>query len=772
MASVKDVLNRWADSLELFVLESLNATPSSQQLRVIKDIDNGYNRISIKSGHGCFAKGTQVMKYDGTFCNVEDIVVGDQLMGDDSTRRNVLELYRGNETMYRFTLMDGVVYEFNESHILCLVATQTHGRQTAGDKVTVTVKDWLKWSDRKKRTHAFYRKPTTISYETVLPIDPYTLGVWLGDGSSSFDYIWLGDKKRDVLNKIDADFKADEKGCKKYKLNILQELKALNLINNKHIPIQYLQVNRSKRLELLAGLLDTDGSIDRFSYEWSTKSIKLAKDMQYLIKSVGCHATIKTKTVKGKDYYRLSIARNITQIPTVRLKTPQDTKRQRDNLHFGIKSVECLGMGNYYGFELDGNHKFLGADFSVLHNTGKSSLMAWVNLWVGLFKYDAKLPVTAPTAPQLRTLLLPEIAKWRERLPKELKREVEVQADKVVYGSGNVATARTARKEAPEGLQGFHASYLMWQVDEASGVPNTIFDVIEGSLTGGNDLVILTANPTRTNGYFYDTHNKNRSLWRCHTFNAEESENVSKESIERKKQQYGPDSDAYRVRVLGQFPRQNTNGLFDLADLEKAMNEEWAEWMEDGALVYAQDVARFGNDESIFCERQGMVVRDLITKQKQRTTELAAYIAYRDNEAKADGIIIDSIGVGGGVIDQLFSQGIDVIEGDVSAKASDSRYLNKRAEMYFALRDAIQRGLKLPNDEKLTEELLATSYTYTDAGKIKIVSKDEIKEELGRSPDRSDAVALTYYTPIASREFEQFQEHHISDTRVDDDCIW
>ena len=191
--------------------------------------------------------------------------------------------------------------------------------------------------------------------------------------------------------------------------------------------------------------------------------------------------------------------------------------------------------------DIDNGYK----DISVKsgHGTGKTTIMAWVILWVGLFKYDAKIPITAPTSAQLTRLLLPEVKKWQKNLPTELKESVEVLSDRITFSNDNFGIPRTARKGESEGLQGFHATFLLLIIDEASGVSDEVFEVVEGSLTGENYLRILMANPTRTVGYFYNTHNKNKKLWRTHTFNAEESENVSKDSIKRKKEEFGQDRD-------------------------------------------------------------------------------------------------------------------------------------------------------------------------------------------------------------------------------------
>ncbi|HOO51839.1 MAG TPA: Hint domain-containing homing endonuclease, partial [Alphaproteobacteria bacterium] len=130
--------------------------------------------MACSSGHGCFGRGTKVLMYGGTVKPVEMVCVGDQLMGDDGTPRNVLELKRGREELYRFEYMDakedGSYNIFNKSHILCLVTTQSHGSQVKGDYCEVTVRDWLNWSDRKRRTHAIYRKPVGFNKSRRLKI--------------------------------------------------------------------------------------------------------------------------------------------------------------------------------------------------------------------------------------------------------------------------------------------------------------------------------------------------------------------------------------------------------------------------------------------------------------------------------------------------------------------------------------------------------------------------------------------------------------------------
>jgi phage terminase large subunit len=404
--------------------------------------------------------------------------------------------------------------------------------------------------------------------------------------------------------------------------------------------------------------------------------------------------------------------------------------------------------------DIDNGYK----DISVKsgHGTGKTTVMAWIILWVGLFKYDAKIPITAPTSAQLTRLLLPEVKKWQKQLPLELRDSVEVLSDRITFANDNFGIPRTARKGESEGLQGFHATFLLWIIDEASGVSDEVFEVVEGSLTGENYLRILMANPTRTVGYFYNTHNKNKRLWRTHTFNAEESQNVSKESIERKKEEYGEDSDAYRVRVLGEFPLTNTDSLLTANEIYAAMRLKPEDVDRTGVFTYACDVARYGSDNSVRTKKRGYDIYDLKEWSGLSTMEYANIIA-RDVDAETsrpDAIFVDTIGVGAGVMDRLFERGFTAIDANVSMKADKlDVYQNKRAEMYFNLRDFIRKGGRIPYDEELAEELQVITYSYAEnSGKIQLMKKQEIKEELGRSPDKADSVALHFFSVIIPQD--------------------
>ncbi|ADV46430.1 terminase large subunit domain-containing protein [Nitratifractor salsuginis] len=378
------------------------------------------------------------------------------------------------------------------------------------------------------------------------------------------------------------------------------------------------------------------------------------------------------------------------------------------------------------------------------HGTGKTTLLAWIVLWWGLGREDAKIPMTAPTGHQLYDLLMPEIRKWREKMPVQYQNEVEVKTEKIDFANGNFAVPRTARKDQPEALQGFHATNLAFIIDEASGIPQVIFEVAEGAMTGESTLVIMAANPTRTEGYFYDSHHKNRWQWECFQFNAEESENVSKEWIEEKKRQYGEDSDVYRVRIKGEFPRQSSNAVFSLQEVDDATTREIVD--DSGAEVWGLDVADFGDDKSVLAKRKGKHFHEITARSGLTLPDLAGWLIYEYNQAKRKPavIFVDAIGIGSSLPAVCFEKGLDIVigvKGSNSASNSE-KYHNKRAEWYYNLKDLLEDG-KIPDDDELVGELMAQKYQISSTGKIQLVEKKEIKKELGRSPDKADACALT-----------------------------
>jgi len=376
-------------------LRELQETVVKTYVNHVEKVGTGGGLLELPCAFGkCLQIDTKILMYDGTIKMVQDIKVGDVLMGDDSKPRNVLSLATGRETMYKVVPIKGEGYVVNESHILSLKCATNHSKKfKKGQVVDISVLDYLKlpksFHDKGGVLYG-YRVPIDFE-EKILPVDPYMIGYWLGDGCSRTSKITSQDSS--VLHYFAHNLKKynlsliyqsqyDYSICGNHKLDnniFLNTLKKLNLIQNKHIPIIYKCNSKENRLKLLAGLIDSDGHlIKNGGFEISQKSELMIDDIIYLVRSLGfaCYKQIKKTswTYKGiKKYgnnFRITISGiGIENIPVLipRKKSPP-RKQIKDVLNYRIK-VEKLGVDNYYGFEIDGNKRFVLGDFTVTHNT-------------------------------------------------------------------------------------------------------------------------------------------------------------------------------------------------------------------------------------------------------------------------------------------------------------------------------------------------------------------------------------------------------------------
>lgn len=338
----------------------------------------------------CLGLGTKVIMYDGSIKRVEDIKVGDILMGDDSTPRNVLSVNSGQEMMYNIVQNKGITYRVNESHILSVMASRNQALSKHGDIIDIPLREYLAKTKKFQNNWKGYIAPIEFP-EKPITIPPYLLGIWLGDGTSAKPEITCPDKEiyqylKEYCNQNGyrlKEYRPQNKCCSfcivskdmKSK-NFVSELRNINVLNNKHIPDNYLVNSRENRLELLAGLLDTDGHYDGAGcYEITQKSKNLATQIKYLCNTLGFRAvmsekiaTIKSIGFKG-TYYRVSIVGDTYTIPCkVQRKKSPFKKRAIDHRLTGIKVIKDK-VDTYYGFTLDGNSRFLLEDCTVTHNT-------------------------------------------------------------------------------------------------------------------------------------------------------------------------------------------------------------------------------------------------------------------------------------------------------------------------------------------------------------------------------------------------------------------
>jgi len=353
--------------------------------------------IAARPGMGkCLGKGTNVVMFDGSLQKVEDICDGDLLMGDDSTPRTVLSIARGREKMYWIHQNKAMSYRVNESHILSLKRSRNEGNHLKGTVLNITVKDYLEKSDKFKSNYKGYKVAVEFD-EDFLSIEPYYLGLWLGDGHSYSQRITNIDQEViDYLNEYATRLESElvtyhqenrtpnhaivnrnKFISEEFTTCIQSELRQLDLIQNKHIPKQFLINSTSNRLQLIAGIIDSDGyyTSEFNCFEIVQKNEKLAKQIKFLCDSLGFRASLKKKKTGIKstgfigEAFRIRIFGNLDSIPTkIERKKARAWNATVDWKVTGIKVVEDI-VDDYYGFEIDGNRLFLLEDMTVTHNT-------------------------------------------------------------------------------------------------------------------------------------------------------------------------------------------------------------------------------------------------------------------------------------------------------------------------------------------------------------------------------------------------------------------
>jgi hypothetical protein len=393
------------------------------------------------------------------------------------------------------------------------------------------------------------------------------------------------------------------------------------------------------------------------------------------------------------------------------------------------------------------------------HGTGKSTVASWAMLWFMLTRVPVKVVVTAPTASQLFDALFGECRRWAKLLPPAVAELLEIKSDRIeLKASPEEAfiSARTSRAEQPDALQGIHAEYVLLVVDEAPGVSEAVFESAGGSMSGHNATTLLLGNPTRTQGYFYDTFHRLSGEWENLHVSCLDSPRVSEDYIAEMSSRYGEGSNAYRVRVLGEFPVADDDTLIGLELAQSAVDRDVVQ--NPGApVLWGLDVARFGADSSALCKRQAnVVVAPVKTWKGLDLMALTGAVMHEwestDHRDRPVEILVDSIGLGAGVVDRLRelklpARGINVGE----SPAFKGQYMNLRAELWGKAKAWLEaRDCKLPRDERLVNELSSPRYSFMSNGKLRLEGKDDMKRRGLASPDVADAFVLTFASEAAT----------------------
>lgn len=338
--------------------------------KFVEDEEKGkkFSIFELPTGIGkCFAKGTPILMFDGTIRSVEEVREGEFVMGPDSTPRIVLSLSQGQDEMFKVTPIKGTPFTVNSSHILSVKMTQDKVYKSTDNSpyhrqiINLSLSEYIGKSKYWKHCAKLYRTGVDFKDKSTHNLNglAYYIGLRLGGMTTQAG---VGKSDRNTL---------------------LNELRRLGVTSEKRVPLSFKTASRTTRLNLLAGYLDADGSLISNTFEFTTVNKDLADDISFIARSLGfsvctkpCHKTCQTD--RGRVYYRGNISGDTYLIPTLlRRKQAAVRQQKKDILVTGFK-VESIGLGDYYGFGVDGDHLFLLGDFTVVHNSGLAiSTLGW-----------------------------------------------------------------------------------------------------------------------------------------------------------------------------------------------------------------------------------------------------------------------------------------------------------------------------------------------------------------------------------------------------------
>jgi hypothetical protein len=394
------------------------------------------------------------------------------------------------------------------------------------------------------------------------------------------------------------------------------------------------------------------------------------------------------------------------------------------------------------------------------HGIGKSALVSWLILWAVSTFEDCRGVVTANTDKQLSTKTWPELEKWFGLL---VCRHWFWLKDSAIY-CRQPGHQRKWRVDAvawnernTEAFQGLHnkGKRILLVFDEASAIPNVIWEVSEGALTDEGTEIIwcVFGNPTRNTGRFKDCFTGPQApRWRSRQIDSRTCAHTNKKLIEEWERDYGEDSDFFKVRVRGAFPSMSAKQFISVRDVDAAFGRHLREDQYNFApKILAIDPAWEGDDELVIGCRQGLAFAILRTIPKNdNDIQIANIIANLEDEQGADAVFVDA-GYGTGIVSAGRTLGRSWQLVWFAGKSADPGCLNKRAEMWKLMREWLKSGGAIPSDRVLYNDLIGPETVARVDGMIQIEPKDAMKKRGLRSPNRADCLAISFAYPVIAR---------------------
>lgn len=650
-----------------------------------------------------------------------------------------------------------------------------------------------------------------------LLIDPYVLGVWLGDGHAKNPCITIGERKSHI-KQIFADKGIDLCQYSRYggaseclaftHQGYKSKLRELGVLNNKHIPQAYLRASIEQRIDLLRGLMDTDGfnaSAKRTTCVGiDLMNEQLALGVVELIRSLGvrCNVSKERTYLNGEDVGpRWRMVFNPTFDPFTpgsvkSLERPeQDAQASRKTVRT-IVDVVPVPTEPTQCIEVDSpSHMYLAGEHMVpTHNSRLSATL--VNWWVDTHPVDDTTVVTTATNwKQVRNVL------WKE-IPR-------VKSDAGIGGKVNAdATWKMGDRQDPiafgmkpddkdeSGFQGVHDQYVLVIMDEAGGISKEIFTAADAITTNKYARILAIANPNDPSCYMAEVYKREMRLkpeersWNIIQFGAYDTPNFTGEVVpvevatrlvqvdwvEARKKEWGEDDPRFVARVLGEFPDVSDDGLFNMGRVMQSMEAYDTSAPDEGMpITIGVDVARYGSDSSVIVSNQGGYIKIHGRYQGLNGPELARKVGELAVELGAVEIRIDAIGVGASVLDSIYNYvppSMSVVGIHGNAKSGDStKWYNYRAAMYDQFAKAVADGrVFLPDDDELHNEIASIKYEYRGSALL-IESKENMRKRGIKSPDVLDAVIYAYQNIGAIMAGDAEGQYYSPDDLLEEDDL-
>lgn len=413
------------------------------------------------------------------------------------------------------------------------------------------------------------------------------------------------------------------------------------------------------------------------------------------------------------------------------------------------------------------------------HGLGKSALSSIIILWFALTRDgdDWKIPTTASAWRQLEKFLWPEIHKWARKINWNLVgREPFIAGQELLTLNLKLRTGEAFALASDDHnlIEGAHADNLLYVFDESKTIPEETWDAAEGAMVGANAFWLAVSTPGAPSGRFYDIHQRKpgyRDWWVRHV-SAQETVDAGRVTLAwvmARREQWGETSAVFLNRVMGEFAKEDEDGVIALSWIERA-NDIWFRWKEqleaDGERPLVTqigiDVARRGADKTVYALRAGEIITEIIRTAKADTMQTAGTTVGLLMEHTEAIVVIDAVALGAGVYDRVLEQFPDRAyafmagdgAGDRMDKAGIWQFADMRSAAWWRMRELLDptngHEVGLPPEDQLTGDLTAPGWRTLSNGRIKVESKESIRERLRRSTDAADAVIQAFFDADAT----------------------